>query len=75
MELSGSAQAWLVSVIRDMAADVAAWADFDLDAVLDLRMAVDEACLTLIGQGALDARLRCLPRSGRSMSVSIRSIG
>ena len=59
MELSGSAQAWLVAVVRDMAADVAARADFDLDAIFDLCMAVDEACLILIGQGGLDARLRC----------------
>jgi serine/threonine-protein kinase RsbW len=34
-------------------------ADFDLDSIADLRLAVDEACSTLITQGAPNAALTC----------------
>jgi serine/threonine-protein kinase RsbW len=34
-------------------------ADFDLDSIADLRLAVDEACSTLITQGAPKSMLRC----------------
>lgn len=46
--------------LRVVAADLAARADFDLDTVSDLRMAVDEACSTLAGLARPDARLRCV---------------
>ncbi|MGH3902595.1 MAG: ATP-binding protein [Pseudonocardiaceae bacterium] len=45
--------------VRVVAADLAARADFDLDAVADLRMAVDEACATLAVLAQPGARLRC----------------
>lgn len=45
--------------VRVVAADLAARADFDLDSVSDLRMAVDEACSTLAMLAAPGARLRC----------------
>lgn len=45
--------------VRVVAADLAARVDFDLDAVSDLRMAVDEACATLAMLAAPGARLRC----------------
>ncbi len=46
--------------VRVVAAALAARADFDLDAVADLKMAVDEACSTLATLAPPDARLRCL---------------
>lgn len=45
--------------VRVVAADLAARADFDLDAVADLRIAVDEACSALVGLAAPGAWLRC----------------
>jgi serine/threonine-protein kinase RsbW len=48
-----------VAPVRVVAADLAARADFDLDAVSDLRMAVDEACSTLAMLAMPDARMRC----------------
>jgi len=49
----------LISAVRVVAADLAARADFDLDAVSDLRMAVDEACSALVAVAAPDAVLCC----------------
>jgi serine/threonine-protein kinase RsbW len=46
--VQGLAQPWLVPTIRVVAGDLAARADFDLDAIADVRMAVDEACVTLL---------------------------
>jgi len=42
-----------------VAPDLAARADFDLDAISDLRMAVDEACATLVDVAAPTSWLRC----------------
>jgi serine/threonine-protein kinase RsbW len=52
-----------LSVIRAVAADIAMREDFDLDAIADLRMAVDEACSTLVAIAAPDAVLSCRFRS------------
>ena len=49
----------LIPSIRAVAADLAARADFDLDAVSDLRMAVDEACSALVPLAAEGGQLRC----------------
>jgi serine/threonine-protein kinase RsbW len=46
-------------IIRSLAASIAMRADFDLDSIADLRLAVDEACSTLITQGAPNAALTC----------------
>ena len=46
VEVRTSATAALIPTIRAAASDLAARADFDLDAISDLRMAVDEACAT-----------------------------
>jgi serine/threonine-protein kinase RsbW len=46
-------------IIRSLAASIAMRADFDLDSIADLRLAVDEACSTLITQGAPNSTLRC----------------
>ncbi|MGH4008745.1 MAG: ATP-binding protein [Pseudonocardiaceae bacterium] len=45
--------------LRLVAADLAARADFDLDTVEDLRLAVDEAASELIAVASADATLRC----------------
>ena len=49
----------LIPTIRAVASDLAARADFDLDAISDLRMAVDEACATLVDVAAPSSVLRC----------------
>ncbi|HEY2765715.1 MAG TPA: ATP-binding protein [Pseudonocardiaceae bacterium] len=46
--------------LRVVAADLAARADFDLDAVADLRLAVDEAASELVAVAAPDAVLTCV---------------
>ena len=43
--------------VRAMAGDLAMRMDYDLDAVEDLRLAVDEACATLVLVAAAEARL------------------
>ncbi|MGH3796243.1 MAG: ATP-binding protein [Pseudonocardiaceae bacterium] len=48
--------------VRVVAADLAARADFDLDAVSDLRMAVDEACSTLVTLAQPGSLLCCMLR-------------
>lgn len=51
-----------IATVRVVAADLAARADFDLDAVSDLRMAVDEACSTLATLARPGSRLHCTLR-------------
>jgi serine/threonine-protein kinase RsbW len=55
-----------LSSVRALAADVALREDFDLDAVSDLRLAVDEACATVLArarpEGTLVCRLLVTPR-------------
>jgi serine/threonine-protein kinase RsbW len=48
-----------LSVVRAVAADLAMRADFTLDAISDLKMAVDEACSELISRSVLDGELVC----------------
>lgn len=48
-----------VITMRTVAADLAARAEFTLDAVADLRMAVDEACSSLVALARPDTRLTC----------------
>ena len=52
-----------LSVVRAVAADLAMREDFDLDAIADLRMAVDEVCSTLVTLAAPGAVLSCRFRS------------
>jgi serine/threonine-protein kinase RsbW len=59
LKISGPAQSWLVPTVRMLAADLAGRADFDVEAITDLRMAVDEACATLIHLSSPDAQLHC----------------
>ncbi len=59
VEVRTAASAALIPTVRAVASDLAARADFDLDAISDLRMAVDEACATLVGLAAGGSHLRC----------------
>lgn len=59
VEVRTAASAALIPTIRAVASDLAARADFDLDAISDLRMAVDEACATLVDLAAPTSTLTC----------------
>ena len=76
VELRLSARATLIPTVRTVAADLAARADLDLDAIDDLRMAVDEACTTLVRLTTEDESLLCvftLVRDGIEFSVRTRA--
>lgn len=57
VEIRISARPALIPTVRVVASDLAGRADFDLDAISDLRMAVDEACTTLVSLSADDGEL------------------
>ncbi len=59
VEVRTSATASLIPTIRAVASDLAARADFDLDAISDLRMAVDEACAALVDAAEPTSALTC----------------
>ncbi len=59
LELRAAGTTVVIPTIRTVAADLAARADFDLDAIDDLRMAVDDLCAMLVRIAAADATLRC----------------
>jgi serine/threonine-protein kinase RsbW len=59
VEIRISARPALIPTVRAVASDLAGRADFDLDAISDLRMAVDEACTTLVALAATDGMLSC----------------
>ncbi|OLT39098.1 hypothetical protein BJF85_07805 [Saccharomonospora sp. CUA-673] len=46
-------------IVRSVAANVAVRADFDMDAIADLRLAVDEACSTLITRAVAGSTMTC----------------
>lgn len=46
-------------VIRSVAASIAIRADLDLDSIADLRLAVDEACSTLITRAVPESTMVC----------------
>ena len=52
VELRMAADPTQLSIVRAVAADIAMRQDFDLDSIEDLKLAVDEACSTLIGLAA-----------------------
>lgn len=73
LEVRTAAIPEMVPTLRTIAADVAMRQDFDLDAVEDLRMAVDEACSLLLPSAA-DGRLTCIFSAARGrveVSVSV----
>ena len=59
VEIRTAASASLIPTVRAVASDLAARADFDLDTISDLRMAVDEACATLVGLASPGSLLCC----------------
>lgn len=59
VEIRTAASPSLIPTVRAVASDLAARADFDLDSISDLRMAVDEACATLVGMALPGSPLRC----------------
>lgn len=59
LELHTAASTVAIPTIRTVAADLAARADFDLDSIDDLRMAVDDLCAMLVRVAAADASLHC----------------
>lgn len=59
LELRTAASTVVIATIRTVAADLAARADFDLDSIDDLRMAVDDLCAMLVRIAPPDATLRC----------------
>jgi serine/threonine-protein kinase RsbW len=69
VELRISARPTLIPTVRTVASDLAGRADFDLDAISDLRMAVDEACTTLVRLTTEDDTLTCV------FTVNADSIG
>jgi serine/threonine-protein kinase RsbW len=48
-----------VATVRAIAADIAIREDFDLDAMADLKLAVDEACATVLAKARPDGLLVC----------------
>ena len=59
LELRVDADPFWMSALRALITDVAIRADFDLDSVADLTLAVDEACAALIGAAAPQDTLVC----------------
>lgn len=59
LELHTAASPIVIPTIRTVAADLAARADFDLDSIDDLRMAVDDVCAMLVRLAAVNATLSC----------------
>jgi serine/threonine-protein kinase RsbW len=59
IELHTAPSPMVIPTIRTIAADLAARADFDLDSIDDLRMAVDDACAMLVPMAAANATLSC----------------
>jgi serine/threonine-protein kinase RsbW len=48
-----------VATVRAIAADLAIREDFDLDALADIKLAVDEACATVLAKARPDGMLVC----------------
>lgn len=59
IEMRTMASATAIPTIRTVAADLAARADFDLDSIDDLRMAVDDVCAMLVRAAAQGGALSC----------------
>jgi serine/threonine-protein kinase RsbW len=59
IEIRLPAEPGQLSLLRTVAGAVAMRADFDLDAIADLKIAVDEACSMLIMQAVPGVTLQC----------------
>jgi serine/threonine-protein kinase RsbW len=75
VELRVAARPAMVAMVRAMAANLAGQADFDIDTIADLRLAVDEACGSLIMAARASARLECVfSVAGDAMSVVVGTV-
>lgn len=77
IELRLAAKLDHLPIIRSIAANIAIRADFDLDAIADLKLAVDEACSTLISRAVPNTTLSCtfgIYRAGIRFSAQARSL-
>ncbi|WP_425455428.1 ATP-binding protein [Amycolatopsis palatopharyngis] len=59
IELRLGAELEHLPLIRSLASSIAMRADFDLDMIADLKLAVDEACSTLIMRAVPETRMVC----------------
>ncbi|MHB8681542.1 MAG: ATP-binding protein [Acidimicrobiales bacterium] len=64
VELSLPARPDLLFLVRMTAAAVASRADFGYDQIEDLRLAIDELCLTICGEDATEGRIQLLFKWG-----------
>lgn len=72
IELSVPARTSYVSLVRSATSAVCAQADFPIDALDDLRLAVDEACALVIADAPVDAELTARWRvSGPAVEIDI----
>jgi len=74
VEVRIPASAAQISSVRVVAADLAARQDFDIDAVSDLRMAVDEACATLVPLAAPGSTLSCRFLAGADLFEVVATV-
>jgi serine/threonine-protein kinase RsbW len=76
IELRIGAELTNLPIIRSLAASIAMRADYDLDSIADLKLAVDEACSTLITRAGVNASLLCgfmVSKDEIRFQVTIRS--
>lgn len=74
VEMSVLAEPMALSVVRVVAADLATRADFDLDSVSDLEIAVEEACAALLEVALPGSMLTCSIALGpRGISVDVEA--
>ncbi|MGW5644342.1 ATP-binding protein [Saccharopolyspora sp. NPDC003752] len=59
VEVRAAARPGSLTVMRVVAADIAMRADFDVDAIADVRLAVEEACASLVKLAAPEEPLVC----------------
>jgi serine/threonine-protein kinase RsbW len=62
VEIRVAARPVSIATVRAVAEDVSARADFDLDAISDLRLAVDEACNQVVAHADQDGRMQVVFR-------------
>lgn len=60
VEIRVAASVTQLPIVRGLAETLVLLSDFTLDEVADIRLAVDEACSTLIGVAAPETSLRCV---------------
>jgi serine/threonine-protein kinase RsbW len=60
VELRVAARPRMVATVRAVAAHLAGRADFDIDTISDLRLAVDESCGSLVSLTSAPAMLECM---------------